>query len=126
MYTSYFKNPNLNPQDSRLVSIARWTPPGFRNIRQFRLLVPRKDWGGQSPNTFIRTYYEKVLDRLDPRLIYDSLEESILLCWEPPGVFCHRRIVAEWLEQHLAIKVPELPANYNPKQKDLFEEGGQT
>ena len=31
-----------------------------------------------------------------------------MLCWEPPGKFCHRRLVAKWLEEHLGVDVPEL------------------
>jgi hypothetical protein len=30
-----------------------------------------------------------------------------MLCWEAPGEFCHRRLVAEWLEGELGIQVPE-------------------
>jgi hypothetical protein len=30
-----------------------------------------------------------------------------LLCWEAPGKFCHRRLVAAWLEDALGIDVPE-------------------
>lgn len=33
--------------------------------------------------------------------------DAILLCWEPAGQFCHRRLVAEWLETSLGIVVPE-------------------
>jgi hypothetical protein len=31
-----------------------------------------------------------------------------MLCWESFNVRCHRRLVAEWLEQALGIEIPEL------------------
>src|ERR1039458_1845180 len=33
---------------------------------------------------------------------------AIILCWESFNVRCHRRLVAEWLEEKLGIVVPEL------------------
>ena len=35
-------------------------------------------------------------------------EDASLLCYEKPGDFCHRRIVAEWLEKGTGVVVPEL------------------
>jgi uncharacterized protein (DUF488 family) len=57
-----------------------------------------------------RAAYQEILDRLDPRKVfYDDLgEDAILLCWEKPGEFCHRRLVAEWIEAALGVKVPEM------------------
>jgi len=69
-----------------------------------------------------RQKYQAILARLDPRKVYEDLgQEAVLLCWEQPGEFCHRRLVAAWLEEALGVTVPELPFNYNPYQKDLFE-----
>jgi len=52
-------------------------------------------------------YRERVLSKLDPQKIYDTLKGQVLLCWEEPGEFCHRRIVASWIEDNLGIEVPE-------------------
>ena len=52
-------------------------------------------------------YRERVLSKLDPQKIYDTLKGQVLLCWENPGEFCHRRIVAKWIEENLGIEVPE-------------------
>jgi len=68
-----------------------------------------------------REEYQKILDKLDPRKVFEDLgPDAILLCWEPPGKFCHRGLVAAWLEEKLGVQVPELPQHDNPKQKDLF------
>ena len=51
-----------------------------------------------------RQYREQVLKKLNPREVYETLRGQVLLCWEAPGEFCHRRIVASWLEEILALK----------------------
>ncbi|MBQ7240345.1 MAG: hypothetical protein IJS56_02790 [Bacilli bacterium] len=44
-------------------------------------------------------------------------EEIILLCHEPPGLeinkeyFCHRRLLADWIELETGIVIPELSIN---------------
>jgi hypothetical protein len=58
--------------------------------------------------TFRRLYHEMVLSHLNPVHVADGLEGKVHLCWELPGQFYHRRLVAEWLEKNLFIKVPEL------------------
>jgi hypothetical protein len=46
---------------------------------------------------------------LDPRKVYDELgDNAVLLCFCDPNEYCHRRLVAEWLEFHLGVLVPEL------------------
>ena len=53
-------------------------------------------------------YQEQVLSRLDPQQVYDDLgPDAVMLCWESPGKFCHRRLVAEWLENALSIQINE-------------------
>lgn len=32
----------------------------------------------------------------------------VLLCWEPNGEFCHRRLVADWFKKELGVEVLEL------------------
>ena len=52
-------------------------------------------------------YPEVVLSRLDPVKVYHVLDNSVLLCWESPEKFCHRHIVAQWLEEATDNKVME-------------------
>ena len=52
---------------------------------------------------YIEQYYIEVLSKLDSKKIYDELNGSILLCYEDSREFCHRHIVAEWLEISLGI-----------------------
>ena len=122
MFTSYFWRFHLK-SDPHLVSIARKTPEWFRG-RRYPALAPRSNMLKMDEEGY-RRKYQLILDRLNPRRVYEDLgEEAVLLCWEQPGEFCHRRLVAAWLEEALGVTVPELPGNYNPHQKDLFTEGG--
>ena len=90
-----------------LLSIARWSPRGWGG-RRYKALAPRREMLKMDEATY-RVEYQKILDNLDPQKVFDDLgEDVILLCWEAPGKFCHRRLVAEWLEKHLGRPVPEL------------------
>ena len=92
---------------SRSVSIALRSPQWYRG-RTYPALAPRREMLKMDEVTY-REEYQKILDNRDPRRVYEALgENSILICWEAPGKFCHRRLVAEWLEEHLGLTVPEL------------------
>ena len=56
----------------------------------------------------VEEYKRVVLSNLDPAKVYADLSDAILLCWERPGEDCHRRLVAEWIESSLGVKVPEM------------------
>ncbi|WP_175476640.1 hypothetical protein [Syntrophus gentianae] len=52
--------------------------------------------------------FVRLVLKLDPRQVYEDLgSDAEMLCWESPGKFRHRHLVAEWLEKALDIKVPE-------------------
>lgn len=57
---------------------------------------------------YIEEYYKQVLSKLDAIEVFENLDNSILLCYEEAEEFCHRHIVAAWLEIKLNIVVPEV------------------
>lgn len=57
---------------------------------------------------YIEEYWKQVLSKLDPENVYRELDHSILFCYEDHMQFCHRHIVAAWLELFLGITVPEI------------------
>ena len=72
------------------------------------LAPPRRLFKANDPDLFDREY-RKQLDSLDAKQVAEDLgPNAILLCWESFNVRCHRRLVAEWLEEKLGIVVPEL------------------
>lgn len=118
MHTSHFWRFH-HEHDSRLVSIALKTPAWFQG-RTYPALAPRLDMLPMEEEDYLPEY-QKILYKLDPRQVYEDLgPDAILLCWERPGAFCHRRLVARWLEKNLGVEVPELLQNYDHRQKDLF------
>ena len=60
---------------------------------------------------YIEQYYLEVLSKLDPEEIYRELDCSFLLCYEDSMEFCHRHIIAAWLEILLNIEVSEVKVN---------------
>ncbi len=112
MKTSYFGNKavanNLNA-----ISIARYAPRWWGQGRRYIALAPSSDLLNRSKAglpwlEYVKEYQRDVLGNLDPVKVHADLSDSILCCWEKPGEDCHRRLVAEWIEKHTGIKVPEM------------------
>ena len=70
-------------------------------------------------NWYIKEFYDLRLKDLNPNELMDILnqkfgEDIILLCHELPGLeinkahFCHRRLLADWIELETGIVIPEL------------------
>ena len=118
MHTSNFWHFTGEPDDPRLVSIALWSPGWYRGRRRYPALAPRRSMLKMAEDAY-RVEFQKILDKLAPQKVFEDLgEDAIMLCWEPPGKFCHRRLVAKWLEEKLGVTVPELEAC--ERQKSLF------
>jgi uncharacterized protein (DUF488 family) len=105
MQTSYFAK---TKNHQRAVSIARSSPRWFKGRRYMQLAPPWSLVKMEDEEEYTKEY-RKILDKLDPAMVLEDLGEgAILLCWEKAGEFCHRRLVAEWLEEHLGITVNEI------------------
>lgn len=63
-----------------------------------------KDW-------YAANYYSSTLSKISQEQVIRDLEAYannnivILLCYEKPGTFCHRNIVAQWLRGHPSVTV---------------------
>lgn len=116
IYTSYF----ARYRGDKGVSIALYPIRGYSG-RRYPPLYPSKDilsqWKTSHEDEMIRQkiyierYYNEVLSALDPRKVVNDLGDAVLLCYEKPNTFCHRRLVASWLEASIGIIVPELTFN---------------
>lgn len=98
IYTSYFQNPALKQiEDKRKVAISIGLPKwGFKG-RRIRELAPTWAMIKLSEADY-RPQYQAILDKLDPHAL-PLQDGDILLCWEKPPEFCHRYMVADWLNQ---------------------------
>lgn len=110
MNTSNFKKNKHNPN---AVSISGYAPDDFCG-RQYKNLAP-KFWFYQKykndgdSNFYTEQYQKEVLDKLDPKQVYEDLgPDAVLLCYETEYQFCHRFLVAKWLEDNLNIEIEEI------------------
>lgn len=109
------------------ISIARYAPKHITGHASFPALAPKR-WfsdGDKNYTTFRARYYEHILEPLNPQHIWDQCHqlagdhEPVLLCWEhlrKEGEWCHRRMVAEWLEDALGAHIPEMAIAPRPKK----------
>jgi hypothetical protein len=118
--TSNFKIAGHLPQ---AVAISLGVPRGWRGARCTVLAPPRPLIKIMDPETFIPLYKAQVLDKLDPHKIIKDLggDNFIMLCWEAPGVFCHRRVVAAWMRKETGVLVEEFNAKLRRHQDWLRE-----
>lgn len=124
IYTSYYANlKNLPPSMARVrISIGspRWMPAGTITHTELRL-APTRDMLKLTAAEYDEKF-AAILAKLDPQEIYNSLpDECALLCFEKPNECCHRRWVAEWLEEGLGIEVCEwgFPRHTTLRYKEL-------
>lgn len=94
------------------VAICLYPPLDWAGARFPALEPPRKLFFSRKADQindeqYEKQYREEVLYKLDSQEIYNTLRDQVLLCWENPGEFCHRRIVANWIQEKLGIEVPE-------------------
>jgi hypothetical protein len=116
IFTSNFKIAGRLPQ---AVAISRGIPRGWQGRRCKALAPPRDLIKIMEPERFIALYRAQVLDKLDPMQVIQDLggDNFIMLCFEPPGEFCHRRVVAAWMRKHTGVLVEE----FNQKRRGHVE-----
>ncbi|MFN2491143.1 MAG: DUF488 family protein [Actinomycetota bacterium] len=81
-----------------------------------RELAPSRHMWNMEPAPFIRAYVDK-LERQGIDRIMDMIEGlsnergAVLLCFEDlaqPDEWCHRTVLAQWIEAKAGVSVPEL------------------
>ena|ERR1035437_4507972 len=121
--TSNFTKSGKHPD---AVAISQGVPRFYQGKRCLPLAPPRWLLKTKDPELFVLEY-RKQLDSLIAKQVAEDLgPNAIILCWESFNVRCHRRLVAEWLEEKLGIAVPELeheraeslPFNKQPSKWD--------
>lgn len=109
IYTSYFAKINNLPDTIIPISIAGKAPDEYRGL-QYKKLAPKIDffqkWKETKDNDYYITHYnEEVLNKLNSHMVISELykmtggKDFALTCYEKPGDFCHRKLIAEWLEK---------------------------
>ena len=112
IYTSYFGNLKNLPRHIIPISICGQAPDWYKGM-QYKKLAPKysffMEWKKNKDNDYyIKCFNEQVLDKLDPeKVAYELLittsganPDVCLICYEKPGEFCHRHLVAKWLNDN--------------------------
>ena len=113
MYTGYFAKLKKYQEAGLVpVSIALKSPDWYHGL-EYKQLAPNWDilsaWKSGEHKGDIDYYtkhFEEVLDTLRPEDViielkqFGLLQDIILLCYEKPESFCHRHIVANWLNKN--------------------------
>lgn len=124
IYTTYFAKIKDLPKNIIPISIAAKPPKEFNGL-QYKKLAPKYNFFMQWKETHDNNYYikcfnEQVLDELNVKQVIRELDDILiynttninyttdsifvphiaLVCYEKPEDFCHRHLVADWLNQN--------------------------
>lgn len=110
--TSYFaKVKELEECGILPISISQRAPDWYHGLQykklapSYRLLMNYK-FRKHDDMDYTNQFYAEVLDTLDAADVVRELcamagdRDIALLCYEKPSDFCHRHLVAEWLERN--------------------------
>ena len=102
------------------VAICLYPPRNWTGVCFFPLAPDKQTFNNIKAGKITETEYEQlyiknILSKLDIKEVYEKFKDSVLLCYENPGEFCHRRIVAKYIEDKLGIIVPE----WNIKDEEI-------
>ena len=119
IYTGYWaKTKEYEKENLVSVGISGWSPNGYTG-KTYKKLAPKyswwKEWHDKKLGTdwYTAKYKETVLQPLNPYTVIQELtalgdrRDVILLCFEKPDEFCHRHLVAQWLNQFTNQKIME-------------------
>lgn len=113
IYTSYFAQMRNFPVNVTPVAICLGIPSWYKGLTYGKVALDRKildAWKARQNKALYETYFKKeILGRLTVEGFIADIEELVgkkvaesktehvaLLCYEKPGDFCHRHLVAEW------------------------------
>lgn len=124
IYTSYFAKLRSLPDNVIPISICGKAPDWYKGL-QYKKLAPKYDffmkWKENHDNDYyVKCFNEQVLDKLNAERVVKELDNLLLnqtttigyngdlkevprialICYEKPSDFCHRHLVADWLNKN--------------------------
>ena len=119
IYTGYYAKLKKYLEDGLIPISIAGKAPNFYNGIQYKKFAPSWDifskWkSGEIDNSqYTARFQDEILNKLNKeevKTFLNSFEtDIILLCYEKSGDFCHRHIVANWIETELNEQVKEYP-----------------
>lgn len=130
IYTSYFANlKNLEKDDIVPIGICCYPPKWFKGPN-LRAIAPSPDILEKCKSShaeYEKRYRTEVLSLFkDANILLERIsfisggKDAALCCYEKPSDFCHRHILAKWLEEQIRIKVEEFEKTEETKINPLF------
>ena len=132
MKTSYFGRANskaFRDRGLRLVSVARsaryFSGESYSDLFPTWEMIRLED-----EEKYEELYRKQVLSKLDPLKVWEDLQDAVILCHEKiediesGKTFCHRHMIARWLEEELwlrgiDVEIPELKDDKKDLKKIL-------
>lgn len=111
IYTSNYARHGRTPT---AIAISAAPPDWFTGMRLPALaptwnILNAYKHGNMTEKEYTIQYLHLLLTReFDPEMFVSACRnDTFLLCYESPGDFCHRRILAEWIELKTGVTIPE-------------------
>lgn len=117
IWTTYFSNVRSLPDNTVPISICGRAPSWWTG-KEYRKLAPKWDFFQRYKETGDQEYYIKnfdarVLAPLNTTMVLSELsslsdgKDIALVCYEKPGNFCHRHLVAQWIMKNTNYTIKE-------------------
>lgn len=114
MKTIFTSNYARNGSNPNAYGISASVPKWYTGAR-LRWLAPSWDIifavqkGHISDEEYGDRYLKELTKKYTAEMVIAGIPDgAILLCYESPGDFCHRRVLAEWVEKETGIVIPEV------------------
>lgn len=119
IFTSYYGFLSRIPKEYKPIVISRSVPRGLECFKRYEALAPPApvltDYLNTHRELEFTVRFQKWLDHLNAANVVKDLydlagtEKIVLICYEKPGDFCHRHLVAKWLKKN-GFSCEEFPA----------------
>ena len=112
IYTSYFSNgAKLAKAGIMMIGIALYPPKWFTGLSN-KYVSPSWDilHNSKSEEDYVQRFNSEILAHRDPKAFLSAIEKMAngkdvaLCCFEKPDEFCHRHLVAKWLNEKLGCQ----------------------
>lgn len=129
IYTSYFGNlRRLSASGVIPIGIALWKPKFFTGASLMTVAPSKYMVKGDCSRDEYVTLYNRMLSGLDPYKVLEQIntlsggKDCALCCYEKPGDFCHRHLLAEWITKRTGIEIKEFGVVEKKKEIELIQE----
>ena len=114
IYTSYFGNARKLKEAGVMIICVAIGKPRFLKVPQMINVAPTRYMisGACSHDEYLKLY-DRILASQDANQVLKQIEmlsggkDVALCCYEKPGDFCHRHILAKWLTEKTGIELKE-------------------